>query len=136
MARTKKTLAATSTVTRDAADILTAKLNEIEGISFVRDAWVNKAPDDYGVVELTGQSSALWADDRMLEQVFRLTVHLYVSGGGDHWIKAVQDKLLEVVDGYSLPTHEYAFDINRNHWMWTVNMIGPMQWEEAGEVSG
>ena len=135
MARTK-TLAATSTVTRDAADILTAKLNEIEGISFVRDAWVNKAPDDYGVVELTGQSMALWADDRMLEQVFRLTVHLYVSGGGDHWIKAVQDKLLEVVDGYSLPKHEYAFDINRYHWMWTVNMIGPMQWEEAGEVSG
>ena len=128
MARTRNTPVST-TVTRDAADILVAKLNELEGIQFVRDAWENKAPDDYGVVELDGQSMSLWADDRMIEQVFQLKVHLYITGTGDDKVALVQQKLAAVCDGYSLPAHEYAYDIDKNHWTWQCSMIGPLQWE-------
>ena len=121
------------TVTRDAADLLVAKLNEINGIPFVRDAWENKAPDNYGVVELDGQALSLWADNRMLEQVFQLKVHLYITGTGDDQVATVQQKLAEACDGYSLPAHEYAWDINKNHWQWSVQIIGPLQWEETVE---
>ena len=72
MARSRTAAVTTTTVTRDAADILVSKLNEIEGISFVRDAWENKAPDNYGVVELAGAPTSLWADDVLLEQVFQM----------------------------------------------------------------
>ena len=127
MARTERTA---TTVTRDAADLLVDALNTIEGISFVRDAWENKAPDNYGVVELTGQSNAMWADNRMTEQVFQLTVHLYVDGGSDEWVGKVQGKLATACDGYSLPAHEFAFDIAKNHWTWNCQIIGPILWEE------
>lgn len=130
MARTRSDPVAT-TVTVDAADLLVAALNEIEGIDFVRDAWENKAPDNYGVVELAGQSSALWADNRMQEQMFQLTVHLYVKGGSDEWVSKVQAKLDTATDGYSLPLHEFAFDIGKNHWQWTAWIVGPLQWEET-----
>jgi hypothetical protein len=119
----------TTTVTYDAADILVAKLNELDGLAFVRDAWENKAPDDYGVVELDGQSMSLWADDRMIEQVFQLKVHLYITGTGDDKVALVQQKLAAVCDGYSLPAHEYAYDIDKNHWTWQCSMIGPPQRE-------
>lgn len=133
MARTRSAPAAPVTVTHDAADLLVAKLNELTGITFVRDAWENKAPDNYGVVELDGQAGSLWADNRMLEQIFRLKVHLYVTGGGDEWVSQVQGKLAEACDGYNLPAHEYAFDINKNHWTWDCEIIGPIRWEEMVE---
>ena len=53
MARTRSTRAA-ATVTVNAIDRLVEKLNELDGIEFAKDAWVNKAPENYGVVELTG----------------------------------------------------------------------------------
>ena len=121
----------TTTVTYDAADILVAKLNELEGIQFVRDAWENKAPDDYGVVELDGQSQSLWADNRMLEQIFQLRVHLYITGTGDDKVALVQEKLGDACDGFTLPAHEYAYDIDKNHWTWQCTIIGPLQWEEV-----
>ena len=130
MARTRNT-PVTTTVTHDAADLLVAKLNELDGLAFVRDAWENKAPDDYGVVELDGQNMSLWADNRMLEQVFQLRVHLYITGTGDDKVALVQAKLAAVCDGYSLPAHEYAFDINKNHWTWQCTIIGPLQWDEV-----
>lgn len=130
MARSRST-PVTTTVTMDAADLLVSALNTIEGISFVRDAWENKAPTDYGVVELAGQSNALWADNRMTEQVFQLVVHLYVAGGSDEWVSKVQEKLSTACDGYSLPAHEFAYDIGKNHWTWNCQIIGPLQWDEV-----
>ena len=56
MARTRSQR---QTVTVDAIDVLLNKLNTIEGIEFVRDAWLNKAPDNYGVVELQGEANQL-----------------------------------------------------------------------------
>ena len=130
MARSRNTPVAT-TVTMDAADLLVAALNTIDGITFVRDAWENKAPDNYGVVELSGQSGCMWADNRMLEQVFQLVVHLYVAGGSDEWVAKVQQKLADVCDGYNLPAHEFLFDIGKNHWTWNCQIIGPLQWDEV-----
>ena len=121
----------TTTVTMDAADILVSKLNEIEGAAFVRDAWINKAPDNYGVVEMEAQSNALWADDRMVAQAFRLKVHWYAKGGSNAWIRLIQEKLAEACDWYSMPAHEFLYDINKNHWTWDANVIAPLQWEEV-----
>lgn len=132
MARTKASAkAAPATVTRDAVDILVDALNTIDGISFVRDAWENKAPDDYGVVEMTEQSNALYADNHMVAQEFRLTVHLYARDGSNAWIQKIQEKLNEASDGYSMGVHEYAWDIGKNHWQWTVYMVAPLQWDEV-----
>ena len=133
--RTTRSTPVPETVTRDAADILVDALNQIDGISFVRDAWENKAPDDYGVVEMTGQSNALWADNKMQEQTFTLAVHLYTKDGGNAWIKKIQDKLETACDWYTMPTHEFIYEISKNHWTWSAYIIGPMQWEEAAGVS-
>ena len=130
MARNRTTPIVATTVTRDACDILVEKLNEIPGIAFVRDAWENKAPDDYGVVELTGQNNALYADNHMIAQTFALAVHLYATDGSNAWIPKIQAKLNDWTDGYSLPVHEFLWDIGKNHWQWTAYMIGPLQWEE------
>jgi len=129
MARAKKAPAAP--VTYDAADLLVARLNEIQGIDFVRDAWESKAPDQYGVVELDGQSGGLWVDNRLVDQVFQATVHLYVTGGSDVWVGEVQGVLEDVCDGYRLQTREYLFDINKTHWEWVCEIIGPIMWEET-----
>ena len=135
MARTRSA-PQTRTVTHDAADLLVSKLNEITGLTFVRDAWENKAPDSYGVVELAGQSNALWADNKMMEQTFQLVVHLYTTGGSNEWVATVQEKLADVCDGYSLPAHEYAWDINKNHWTWNCQIIGPIRWTTEEVVTG
>ena len=133
MARTRTVTqtVTTTTVTRDAADLLVEALNTIDGITFVRDAWENKAPDDYGAVEMTGQSNALWADNKMVAQTFMLTVHLYAKDGNNAWISKIQEKLAEAADSYSMPTHEFIYEIGKNHWTWSAYIIGPLQWDEV-----
>lgn len=131
MARNRNQTVTTTTVTRDAVDILVSKLNEIDGIEFTRDAWENEAPADYGAVEMTGQYNSLWADDKMVEQTFTLAVHLYCKDGGNQWISKIQEKLAEAVDWYTMPTHEYIYEIEKNHWTWNAFMIAPLQWEEV-----
>lgn len=133
--RSLRSTPAPEPVTVDAVDLLVNKLNTIGGISFVRDAWENKAPENYGVVEMAAQSSALWADNKMQEQVFQLSVHLYAKGGSNAWITAIQEKLAEACDWYNFPQHEFLYDINKNHWTWNCYMIGPLQWEETPGVS-
>ena len=134
MARTKAAAStAPATVTRDAVDLLVEKLNEIEGIDFVRDAWEDKAPDNYGVVEMAEQAMAQWADDKMVEQAFSMTVHLYAADGSNAWIRKIQEKLAEATDWYNMLPHEYAWDIGKNHWSWNAYIIGPLQWEEVTE---
>ena len=131
MARNRTTPIVSTTVTRDAADILVEQLNTIEGIAFVRDAWENKAPDDYGVVEMTDQSNALYADNHMVAQEFRMTVHLYAKDGNNAWIGKIQAVLDEYTDGYRMGVHEYLWDIGKNHWTWNVYFVAPMQWDEV-----
>ena len=129
--RTVTQTVTTTTVTRDAADILVEQLNTIEGISFVRDAWENKAPDDYGVVELSDQSNALYADNHLIAQEFRFRVHLYATGGSNAWITKIQAVLDSYTDGYAMESHEFLYDIGKNHWTWRAFLVSPLQWEEA-----
>lgn len=112
-------------------DSLLTALNAIEGLAFVQDAWKDKAPDDYGVVELTGESHALWADEKMVEQRFRAKVHIYVHDGEFDWIQAVQS-VLEAQDlYYDMPTREYLYDIHAVHWEWDIWIYGPVTEADA-----
>jgi hypothetical protein len=67
----------------------------------------------------------------MIGQAFQRRVHLYVDGGSDEWVQKVQEKLAAACDGYRLSAHEFLFDIGKNHWEWTCEIIGPIVWEEA-----
>ena len=108
-------------------DMLIDRLNEIEGLAFTRDAWENKAPDDYGTVELTGEAEAIWADDEMAEQVYTLRITLYVHDGGDAWLEQVQAALADCGLVYSLPSRTYLYDIDAVEWRWTARMYGKLE---------
>lgn len=113
-------------------DMILDTLNEIEGIAFVLDAWKDKAPDDYGVVELTGEVRTQWADNRMVEQEFRCRVHLYVTDGEMEWIRKVQEKLDRMELYYTMPAREYLFDIHKVHWSWEFWLDGPVEADGDG----
>ena len=123
----------TTETTHDAVDELVAKLNEINGIEFTRDAWENKAPENYGVVELSGEAKQLWADGHLLDSLWTVIVTVYVTGDADTWPKTVQEKLEELEDEGMLDlTHavsrEYDYQINKVRWRWSVLMAGLLTW--------
>ena len=137
MARTRTTRSQT-TVTVDAVDELTQKLSEI-GVEFVRDAWLNKAPDNYGVVELQGEARQLWADGHLLDSIYRVLVTLYVKGDDDSYAGQVQEKLEELesagkVDLTHTISRSFDYETGKVQWVWTVNMYGPLIREESGEA--
>ena len=107
-------------------DELVTALNGIDGIAFARDAWENVAPENYGVVELTGQTDAVWADGHMIEQSYAGRVTIYVTGGEDHWLNAVQEKLDEADIPYRFPTRTYEYDINKVSWQWDITLYGQL----------
>lgn len=113
-------------------DVIVDRLNEIEGIVFERDAWDNKTPINFGVVELTGQNNALWADDGMAIQSFGLRITVYVKGDDDSWVQRVQEKLAGMDLSYSLPTRAYDYDIDAVEWQWTAWIYGPLEVEAEG----
>ena len=134
MARTRNQTPVTTPITVDAVDLMVSKLNEINGLDFARDAWENKAPNNYGVVELQGTPMAMWADGHLIDQGWRIRLTIYVAGGSDAWVQTVQGKLDELDDQldliYSLPEREYAYDINKVRWAWDVTIFGPLEWTE------
>lgn len=118
-----------------ALDKLVNKLNEISGVEFVRDAWVNKAPDNYGVVELSGEVSQLWADGHLTDSIWRVVVTLYVAGDDDTYPGLVQAKLEALesaghLDFTQSVARSYLRDINKVEWVWNVSMYGSLLWEE------
>lgn len=119
----------------DIIDGLVARLNEIEGLAFVRDAWINKAPDNYGVVELAGGGATLWADGILLDQSFFVRISVYVTDGSNAWLNLVQAKLAELELSHAFPTREYLMDPPCVRWVWTVQMYGPLVTElpDAGD---
>lgn len=140
MARTRSNRTTTpATVTVDAVDELAQKLSET-GVEFVRDAWLNKAPDNYGVVELQGDARQLWADGHLIDSIWRIVVTLYVQGDDDSWAGAVQAKLeaLEAAGKVDL-THTISrnFDsvTGKVRWAWTVYMYGDLTREEPAPES-
>jgi len=136
MARTRNTRAA-ATVTVNAIDRLVEKLNELDGIEFAKDAWVNKAPENYGVVELTGEAAQLWADGHLTDSNWNVRVRAYVQDDSDEYPQKIQEKLEELeAEGMIDLTHtnnrEFDYFTGKVLWQWIVIMWGPLTWTEAG----
>lgn len=134
--RSQKTAAAVpSTVTVDAIDELVAKLNTMTGIEFVRDAWVNKAPENYGVVETQGEVSQLWGDGKLTDSIWRVIIHAYVTGDDDSIAYDVQAKLEDLesagkVDLTHTISRDFDEQVGKVHWQWIVNLYGSLVREE------
>lgn len=134
-----KAAAAPATVTVDAVDELVAKLNTIDGLAFVRDAWVNKAPDNYGVVETQGETSQLWADGKLIDSIWRVIIHAYIAGADDSIAYTVQAKLEDLesagkVDLTHTISRDFDYNVGKVHWQWIVNLYGSLVREEPGEA--
>ena len=125
--RTSPTPAQTPTTVDVIASLITA-LNAIDGIAFTEDAWVEKAPDNYGVVELTGDIIREYADGKLIEQGFGVRITIYVTGGSHAWISAVQSVLIAQDVAFSMPTREYLQDINKVSWVWNGSILGPIEY--------
>ena len=137
MARTKSTRQ-TVTVTVDAVDEIVSKLNELDGIEFAKDAWVNKAPENYGVVELSGEARQLWADGHLTDSTWTVIVTAYVNDASDEWPAKVQAKLDSLEDaGFLETTHtvsrEFDYVTGKVRWRWTVFMYGELTRTVTGE---
>ena len=136
MARRKTTLAAApviTTVTVDVADLITGKLNELTGIEFARDAWENKAPDQYGVVTLGMEPIAQYADGHLVDETYQCTVDMYTIGSSDEWPALVREKLDELDELYDwldlscrMTARAYLFDIDKVQWTFAVRFHGPL----------
>lgn len=117
-------------------DALLDALNALDGIEFARDAWINDAPDTYGVLELTGENSAVWADDVLQEQAYGLRVTIYVKDDTDEWCERVQN-VLEAFDlYYRLNQRDYDYGSDAVMWQWTATMYGPLTVPDEGEDDG
>lgn len=129
MARTKAAPKTARTV--DAVDELVGQLNTVGGIEFVRDAWVNKAPENYGVVELNGEASQLWADGKLIDSIWRVTITACVTGDDDTLAYSVQGALeaLEAAGKADL-THtisrSFDYQTGKVSWVWQVNLYGSL----------
>ena len=106
-------------------------LNTISGIEFQEDAWDDKAPSNYGVVELTGETANDYADGVKIAQAYSVTITMYVTGNSHQWITKVQDVLDQLKVRYTMPTREYLQDINKVRWIWTARVRRPIVREVA-----
>jgi len=106
-------------------------LNTISGIEFQEDAWDDKAPSNYGVVELTGETANDYADGVKIAQAYSVTITMYVSGNSHQWITRVQDVLDQLKVRYTMPTREYLQDIKKVRWIWTARVRRPIVREVA-----
>ena len=106
-------------------------LNTISGIEFQEDAWKEKAPSNYGVVELTGETANDYADGVKIAQAYGVTITMYVTGNSHNWITAVQNVLDSLKVRYTMPTREYLQDINKVRWIWTARIRRPIVREVA-----
>lgn len=134
MAR-NRSLTTEPTPTPTTVDIIASlidALNTIDGLAFVEDAWVEKAPANYGVVELIGQNTSEYADGKLIEQGFGVRITIYVTGGSHAWIDAVQSILTAQDIGFSMPTREYLQDINKVSWVWNCSIFGPVEYTVTG----
>lgn len=106
-------------------------LNTISGIEFQEDAWDDKAPSNYGVVELTGETANDYADGVKIAQAYSVTITMYVSGNSHQWITRVQDVLDQLKVRYTMPTREYVQTIDKVRWIWTARIRRPIVREVA-----
>lgn len=136
MARKTTRTTATATVTVDAIDQLITELNKLEGIEFAKDAWVNEAPDVYGVVELSNSARQLWADGHLLDTIWSVIVTAYVADDDNSWPDKIQQKLqaLEADGRFDLTgtnTRSFDYETGKVRWQWILMMYGPLTWTET-----
>lgn len=124
MTRTAPTTTEPATV--DVVEALITALNTIPGIEFAEDAWFRKAPNDYGVVEVTGEAGNDYADGVKTAQSLAVRITIYVSGGSHAWISAVQGVLDAQKLWYTMPQREYLQDINKVMWVWNTRLRRPL----------
>ena len=122
--RTTQTNQTTQTV--DKIQQMIDALNTISGIEFTEDAWNEKAPNNYGVVELTGETANDYADGVKIAQAYSVTITMYVNGNSHTWITKVQDVLDSLKVRYTMPTREYLHDIDMVRWIWTARIKRPI----------
>lgn len=135
MAR-KTTRTTATTVTVDAIDQLITELNKLDGIEFAKDAWVNEAPDVYGVVELSNSARQLWADGHLLDTIWSVIVTAYVADDDNSWPDKIQQKLeaLEADGRFDLTgtnTRSFDYETGKVRWQWILMMYGPLTWTET-----
>lgn len=116
--------------TIDRIESLIDALNGIDGLAFVEDAWVEKAPQNYGVVEVTGEIGGDHADGMKIAQAVNVRITIYVSGGSHSWITEVQNVLSDLELPYTMPQREYAQDISKVMWVWNTRMRTPLIYTE------
>ena len=126
MARRQTRTQTTTPEPVDRIEQLLNALNTIDGLTFVEDAWEEKAPQNYGVVEVTGEIGGDHADGRKVAQAVNVRITIYVSGGSHLWITAVQGVLDSMKLPYSMPQREYLQDINKVMWVWNTRMKTPL----------
>lgn len=136
MARKTTRTTATATVTVDAIDQLITELNKLDGIEFAKDAWVNEAPDVYGVVELSNSARQLWADGHLLDTIWSVIVTAYVADDDNSWPDKIQQKLeaLEADGRFDLTgtnTRSFDYETGKVRWQWILMMYGPLTWTET-----
>lgn len=111
----------------DIVDRLVDSLNEIEGLAFVRDARTENEPErNYGIVRLTGENSAVWADDVMVEQAFGLAVNVFVKDERAEWLEQIQAKLEAANLFYRFTARNYHVETDAVEWEWTATHYGPL----------
>lgn len=130
MSQTTSTTTPT-TQTVDKIQEMIDALNTISGIEFQEDAWDEKAPSNYGVVELTGETANDYADGVKIAQAYTVTITLYVTGNSHQWITKVQDVLDQLKVRYTMPTREYVQTIDKVRWIWTARVRRPIVREVA-----
>lgn len=140
MARTR-TQRTTTTVTVNAIDKIVNALNTLEGIEFAKDAWVNKAPENYGVVSLSGEAKQLWADGHLTDSSWTVAIDAYVKDDSDGYPALIQSKLegLEaegVLDLTHTCNRDFDFEVEKVHWRWMLIMYGPLTWTEEVATAG
>lgn len=110
-------------------------LNEIPGIEFAEDAWEEKAPNNYGVVELMGEAGNDYADGKRIAKGYLVEITIYVTGGSHGWIEKVEAVLDGLQLPHTMPQREYTHDIKKVCWRWQTRIRKSIL-RDAATVSG
>ena len=120
---------------RDLSDQLIDDLNDgVSRITFDRDVLDTNRPDDWGAVELSGDSTEEWADGHLVDQELIADVWVCVNDRGSGVKRRVQKVLKEYGESYGagwiFVRRAYLYDLDKVLWQWRVSINGPLAEEE------
>ncbi len=119
----------------DLIDQLIDDLNDgVNGITFDRDVLDTNRPDDWGAVELSGDSSEEWADGKLVDQELIADIWVCLSDRGSGVKRRVQKVLRAYGEtygaGWVFVRRAYLYDLDKVLWQWRVSINGPLAEEE------